>query len=49
MAYIRCWTCNGSGAVKHTGCPIELCPDCRGTGCDEKKTRETKTMGEWDR
>lgn len=41
--YIRCWTCNGNGSVvvPQIGCwGLAQCPDCRGTGVDEKNTKE---------
>jgi DnaJ-class molecular chaperone len=40
MAHIMCWACNGNGRDTRG----DYCYQCNGTGCDEKKTRETKTM-----
>lgn len=48
MAYIICWSCNGTGIIPlinpRGAWGTELCPDCRGTGCDKKKTKETKAI-----
>lgn len=47
MAYIRCWTCAGNGMipkVQKGAWGNELCPDCKGTGCDKEATKDTKTM-----
>jgi DnaJ-class molecular chaperone len=49
MGYIRCWTCVGNGVtpvVNHNKpWGSEVCPDCKGTGRDEKKTREYNKRG----
>lgn len=44
MAFIQCWTCVGNGITQYPNCAPEVCTDCGGTGCDRKKTRETKQI-----
>jgi len=45
--YVRCWTCNGNGVVNIVRpgpdpWDTAKCPDCKGTGKDDKKTEALK-------
>jgi DnaJ-class molecular chaperone len=36
----RCWSCVGNGLIAYPYQPLITCPDCKGSGIDQKKTRE---------
>jgi len=36
---VRCWTCNGNGVIHYPRCKPVPCPDCKGKGRDEAKTK----------
>ncbi len=42
-SYVSCWACNGNGLVqvirKNGPWGTATCPDCKGTGKDDEKTR----------